>query len=230
MHLVEYTKAVPPFRARKFPSIPAWLPAAVAVTGLAFAVARHVEPQQEADWLSRLAQSGDSGAELQLALAYRDGRYGLQPDPKTGLYWLQQAAQAGNAYAADLVGNAYARGQGTAADPAEARHWWQIAAAGGNVDARHHLGDFAPDGLQSALDVVTGKAELDQSGPALQRRAEAGDPVAEYQLAMRYRDGAWGVTRNPELSRQWLERAAADGNPVARKTLASAEAKLTGTE
>jgi uncharacterized protein len=50
--------------------------------------------------------------------------------------------------------------------------------------------------------------------------AQQGDPVAEYQLAMRYRDGAWSVTRNPQQALTWLQRSAAAGNRVAAQTLA----------
>ena len=67
---------------------------------------------REVDWLSQLAHAGNDGAQLQLGLAYREGRYGLQVDAKTGLYWLTAAAKQENGYAADLVANAYATGEG----------------------------------------------------------------------------------------------------------------------
>ena len=71
-----------------------------------------IQPRDELAWLTRLANQGDDGAQLQLGLAYRDGRYGLSPDPESGLYWLQRSAAGGNAYAEDAVGKAYADGQG----------------------------------------------------------------------------------------------------------------------
>jgi TPR repeat protein len=194
--------------------------AAAAVLAAAGALAHHVSPLEEADWLSRLAQNGDTGAQLELGLAYRAGRDGLALDPGTGLYWLKRAAQGGNAYAADLVGNAYANGEGTAVNTELAHHWWQTAADAGNVDAKRQLGEVLPDTLQTVKRVLTGEAVHDQSGAELLKRAQAGDPVAEYQLSVRYGDGAWGVERDPTLARHWLERAAADGNPVARKALA----------
>jgi TPR repeat protein len=46
--------------------------------------------------------------------------------------------------------------------------------------------------------------------------------VAEYQLALRYRDGSWGVNANPQLALGWLQMAANHGNPVAMATLADA--------
>ncbi|MGD8938504.1 MAG: hypothetical protein PVJ72_03940 [Gammaproteobacteria bacterium] len=99
------------------------------------------KPRDELDWLSRLANNGDAGAQLQLGLAYRDGRYGLNPDAKTGLYWLKQSAAGGNAYAEDTIGSAYAKGQGIPRDEKQAEHWWRKAIQDGDRDARIHLAD-----------------------------------------------------------------------------------------
>jgi hypothetical protein len=207
--------------------------AGILIISMGVALAPPIKPQQEAEWLSQLAPSGDAGAQLQLGLAYREGRYGLAPDPHTGLYWLERSAESGNIYAADLVGTAYAEGQGTEVDKKRARHWWQVAARGGNVDAKKRLGkllsgDEPGQGLVGlhnlsavADQLLVGKAIRNQSATALQQRAQAGDPVAQYELAMRYRDGSWGVPRNPALAQKWLERAAAAGNPLAHQTLKS---------
>jgi hypothetical protein len=99
------------------------------------------QPGDELDWLSRLAHEGDSGAQLQLGLAYRDGRYGLTPDARTGFYWLDKAAESGNAYAEDAVAEAYAKGQGTVQDLQVAKQWWQQAIAQGDRAASLHLGE-----------------------------------------------------------------------------------------
>ena len=100
-----------------------------------------VKPHDEVAWLTQLANQGDDGAQLQLGLAYRDGRYGLTADAKTGLYWLKRSAAGGNAYAEDAVGTAYADGQGIAQDIAKAESWWRKAMQDGNQEARIHLAD-----------------------------------------------------------------------------------------
>lgn len=242
--------------------------------------AETVSPDNEVSWLTRLAADGDAGAELQLGLAYRDGRYGLDPDPRSALHWLTVAAHNGNAYAADTVGNLYAAGEGAPRDLEQAVYWWRIAARGGNANAQERLGeallaegqdDRALTWLRDAADRGDPQARADlallyrqhlatdadlrrgldpaaalserlhfpglettfvlwdalvadmpemQSSDALLARARQGDPVAEYQLAVRYRDGAWAVPRDPQQSRYWLERAASAGNPIALKTLA----------
>ena len=228
MHVLQYTKANPPTGATELFAGNRGLlriagPAAAVVALVAFsAFAHHVAPRDEADWLSRLAASGDNGAQLELGLAYRAGRDGLSSDPQAALYWLEQAARGGNAYAADLVGNAYSNGDGTAPDAQQAHHWWQVAADGGNADAQRQLGEHTNATWQQVERVLTGEAIRDQSGNALQARARAHDPVAEFQLAERYRDGAWSVNRDPVRAQQWMQRAATDGNPLARDALSTA--------
>jgi len=100
----------------------------------------HVQPRDELDWLTRLANQNDAGAQLQLGLAYRDGLYGPS-DAKTGLYWLKRSAALGNAFAEDAVGQAYASGQGTPKNQAMAAQWWRKAIEQGDHAARIHLAD-----------------------------------------------------------------------------------------
>jgi len=256
--------------------------AGLAATGGLAVLAGHahgVPAKREIAWVEQLAGSGDAGAQLQLGLAYRDGRYDLKPDPQTSLHWLTAAGRAGNAYAADLAGNAYATGQGTPRDTRQALHWWQIAAAAGNADAQTHLGesllaagdeDGGTNWLRQAADRGNTRAHADLTalyrdqglpdadlhrgenpvaalaerldargvnalfaawrtietntplvltGETLISQAREGDPVAEYQLGMRYRNGAWAVTRDPQLASFWLQRSAAAGNRLAAHSL-----------
>ena len=120
-----------------------WLPAALlgAAVLASSVMGTANKPRDELDWLSRLANNGDAGAQLQLGLAYRDGRYGLAADAKTGLYWLQRSAAGGNAYAEDAIGSAYSKGQGTQRDMQQAEQWWRKAIKDGDRDARMHLAD-----------------------------------------------------------------------------------------
>jgi hypothetical protein len=119
---------------------PVGLLAAVAV--VVCLLGTSIKPLPELDWLSSLAKGGDAGAQLQLGLAYREGRYGLTPDNKTGLYWLNQSADNGNAYAEMVLGKAYAGGEGVEKNTALAEKWWRKAIKGGNTEARALLGDM----------------------------------------------------------------------------------------
>lgn len=118
-----------------------WLPGILLIAAIAAIsmFGSHTKPGTELDWLSQLANKGDVGAELQLGLAYRDGRYGLTPNPKTALYWLKQSANGGNAFAEDALGTAYANGQGTQADIQSAEQWWRKAIKDGDRNAKVHL-------------------------------------------------------------------------------------------
>jgi TPR repeat protein len=236
---------------------------------------------QEVKLLTQLAKAGDSGAQLQLGLAYQYGQYGLQPDSSSSAYWLNAAARSGNAYAADLVANRY-----TSDNPPQlndAVYWWGKAARGGNTDAEVHLGEYmmqqgedkealpllreaanagdsrahqdlvslyrsddlaeedfhrgdnkvavlaeevnstSLESVFSLWDVIKASSTYEQSTGPLIARAQQGDPVAEYQLAIRYRDGAWDVNPDAEKSMYWLQRSAAAGNRVAMKDLANTQ-------
>jgi len=249
--------------------------------------AHGVSAQREIAWLEQLAGSGNAGAQLQLGLAYRDGRYDLERDPRTSLHWLTAAGRAGNAYAADLAGNAYAAGQGTPHDTRQALHWWQVAATAGNADAQTRLGEsllaagdqaggtnwlrkaadrgntrahadlaalyreqWLPDtdlhrgenpvaALSERLDArgvnalftawrtIETNTPLVLTGETLLSQARQGDPVAEYQLGVRYRNGAWAVTRDPQQASFWLRRSAAAGNRLAAQILAESQHSRT---
>lgn len=115
--------------------------ALLAIAAIAAAMFSTHPPHDEASWLNSLASTGDGGAQLEIGLAYRDGRYGLDTDNSKALYWLQRAAQNGNAYAEASVGDMYAAGTGTAKDLKAAMHWWQQASQDGNHEARLHLAE-----------------------------------------------------------------------------------------
>lgn len=129
---------------RKSLAIWRWAPVAVVATVviLAAALGAPNKGRNEVDWLSRLANAGDDGAQLQLGLAYRDGRYGLKPDAKTGLYWLKRSAAGGNAYAEKAIGSAYANGQGIHQSIQLAEQWYRKAIRDGDRNARVLLADM----------------------------------------------------------------------------------------
>lgn len=243
----------------------------------AYAGTPGVADAQEINWLTRLAKSGDSGAQLLLGLAYKNGQHGLKPDLNAGFFWLKTAARNGNAYAADIVANHYADNKPSQLQ--DAAFWWKNAARAGNANAEVRLGEYmmqqgedakAASWLRKAADLGDRQAHRDlvtlykteqlsdadlhrgdnavavlahevnsnglksifavwhvleesstykQSSGPLIARAQQGDPVAEYQLAVRYRDGAWAVNPDPEKAMDWLQRSAAAGNPVAIKDL-----------
>jgi TPR repeat protein len=157
-----------------------WMLTAVAA-GLALLAAAHGAPvtnDQEADWLSRLAQSGDAGAQTQLGLAYREGRYGLPVDVDTAVHWLEAGAYGGNSYAAMALGDAYAQGEGIAANRTLAEQWWQEAATAGDVRAQRELGqalvaDGKPEQARIWLGLAADRGDA-QSQATLRELTRAG--------------------------------------------------------
>jgi len=149
MQIVNWSHAVPgvhtTLETAKGESSPVrrWVPwAFLAAVATAIALlGTAVRSADEIDWLTQLAESGNAGAQLQLGLAYLDGRYGVAPSPSKALHWLSISAKSGNAYAEDALGNLYARGVGTEKDMPTAMSWWKRAIADGNPQARLHLGE-----------------------------------------------------------------------------------------
>jgi len=168
---------------------------------------------QELAWLNRLAAANNPDAQLQLGLAYREGRYGLAPDTRAGQYWLEKAARNGEDYAIDLLAG-HATTEAGAQEAARIPVSSRLDAIAAQVKSPMLV-------TISALWKILGLGLTGSQSPdGLQQRAQSGDSVAEFQLGMRYRDGAWSVNRDPDKASYWLKRAAAAGNPLAVKALA----------
>jgi uncharacterized protein len=60
----------------------------------------------------------------------------------------------------------------------------------------------------------------EQEGDVLRQRAADGDVVAQYQLALRYESGVWGVTQNNKEALRWFRSAADNGYVPAMQSLA----------
>lgn len=141
---------------------------------------RPVSSSDEFAMLQQLARDNNDGAQLQLGLAYRDGRLGLSANADKADYWLGKAAANGNDYARQLLGK-------------------QTEASG----AAGFIQQFS-------------RVLADRSLDRLQAKARQGDALAQFELAIRYRDGLYGVEQDLLQSQLWLKRAAAGGNEVAR--------------
>ncbi len=205
-------------------------------------------------WLRRAADDGSVYAADLLGNAYMNGR-GVEADAASAVQWWSKAAQAGSADAERRLAGAYLDGKGVARDPEAARHWLALSADEGDGTARELLRQMYRNGLVDARD-VTGADTLDalatrthstplmlgaiaseigawlsraaaQSEEPLQARAEAGDPIAQYQLGWRYHTGAWAVPRDDVKAVNWLERAAKNGNRLAMRSLAGIYARGT---
>jgi TPR repeat protein len=180
----------------------------IVIAGLALAAAIGVAHMQKHPvtplmTLTQLAQDGDEGAQLQLGLTYREGRNGVAPDQTKAIYWLERAADGGQSYAQDLVGQMYATGDGVPSDATQAVSWWQKAAAKGSADAQRRLGEAYATGKGTPVDHSAAEHWLGKA-------ADEGDQKAESLLARMYRDGH-ATSSDLHRGKSWLERAGLEG-------------------
>ncbi len=241
---------------------------------------------EEAKMIANAAERGSSGAQLLLALIYRDGGAGYPKDDKLALHWFELAADQGNAYAQQMLGDAYAEGRGVPRNLKVAADWREKAAKRGNVQAQASLGKMylygegvphddekaeqwlhraavegnseaqfllgkmykagtnsvarnetlgdnwlAKSAAQGYDDAVKFLHFMEDIGfqmeekfynrmPSLQKLATDGDAEAQYQLAIRYESGAYGVKQDNEKALYWFNLAANTGHPLAMKSLA----------
>jgi hypothetical protein len=99
------------------------------------------------------AEGGSDSSQVLLAVAYLNGDGGLTKDPTQAVYWFEQAAIQGNAYAEERLGGLYAQGLGVPANPKLAFDWYFKAANRGVVPAQVKVGKMYQEGAGVGKDV-----------------------------------------------------------------------------
>jgi len=214
--------------------------------GLAYRDGRYglkADPQTALHWLTAAGRGGNAYAADAVGNLYAGGQ-GIPQDVKQAVYWWRIAAQGGNGDAQKRLGEellregeedralVWLRGAADRGDPNAHADLERLYRDNVATEADLHRGEDSAAALSDRLhfpgleatfglwdSIEAGSLEA-QSSDELLARARSGDPVAEYQLAIRYRDGAWAVPRDPQQSLLWLQRSAQAGNPVAIETLA----------
>lgn len=87
----------------------------------------------------KLAEKGDSKAQLQIGYQYEYGE-GVKTDPQEAAKWFKKAAEKGNAAAQSNLGGMYEDGRGVKEDWLEAANWYRKSAEQGNVSGQFRLG------------------------------------------------------------------------------------------
>jgi len=180
---------------------------AALVVAVLWAVGGSLESPSATQWLTKPAADGNPGAQLALGLAYRDGALGLEPDRAPSRRWPRMSADGGNPNAAETL-----RAEGHT--PTHGAIQGSTLAA---LAARFH--SLTLQTLSVVADLISRVSLAPQSAAALRMAADAGDPIAQYQLGIRYRDGGWGVERDTAQAQSWLTRAANAGNSLAAQAL-----------
>ena len=158
---------------------------------------------QEAPLIVKAAARGSQSAQVMLAVMYRDGAAGFSRDDKLAAHWFELAALQGNAYAQQVMGDAYSSGRGVPVNLKIAADWFEKAAKRGNIQAQLALGKMYLDGKGVA-------ADAQQAVYWLGRAADHGNGEAEYLLGKMYLSGK-RVAANPAMANDLLARSAAQG-------------------
>jgi TPR repeat protein len=125
---------------------------------------------------------------------------------------IRESAEAGNTYAATLLGDCYGKGWGVKQNDEAAFAWYRRAAEAGDA-----MGMIA---LANCYLFGTGvEADAGKSFEWNMRAAEAGSPEAMLNVALDY-EGGHGVPESPSAAFMWYSRAATEGNELAMYNLA----------
>jgi TPR repeat protein len=138
---------------------------------------------------------------------------GRVSDAATPLDEIRARAESGSAAAQDLLGTAYAAGDGVAADPATALLWWQKSADQNNAEGQFHLGLAYARGVGTNRDAAA-------AARAFRLAAEQAHPLGQYYLGLAYARGE-GVARDIAAAARWFQLAAAQGVTAAQGRLGS---------
>jgi uncharacterized protein len=149
------------------------------------------------------AEAGNADAQLQLGLAYQEGK-GVTQSYAEAARWFRKAAAAGYDPAQCVLGVAYQAGKGVAQDYAEAARWFRKAAQSGNADGGLLLGLAYKDGKGATQDYA-------EAARWFRKAAETGYAPAQCALGLAYQEGE-GVPQNYVLAHMWTNLCASDSS------------------
>ena len=165
-------------------------------------------------------------------------------NPERGIEYMEKAAEEGNSFAQYQVGKMYNYGVIVARNEAKAIYWLDRASKQNNEFASYVLGKIhyekqdyinaekqflkcENECIKPYSDYCLGKMYLDKDGKLfnpekgieyMERSAEAGNNTASFIIGITYLKGKV-VKENRTLGRQWIERAANEGNEYASEFL-----------
>jgi TPR repeat protein len=157
---------------------------------------RPARARESVAWLSRAARQGDAEAACAMGDSLR------APSPAAAWLWYAQAAAAGHARAALMLGLMARNGDGIARDPRLALRWLERAAGQGNAHAMFLLSNMLRDGEAGVADAAHARVWLE-------RAAENDYPAALHELALTVQLGD-GQSPKDELRAQHLLKEATE--------------------
>ena len=212
-------------------------PAAALYLGVLFDTGTGVgqDYRRALDWYQRGGAAGNRTAMFNAAVMFDAGR-GTPADLPTAVTWYERAAAAGFGRAEDHLGLIYEDGAGVARDRSRAGRLFQDAARHGVAAARSHLValglPYAGGAPHPTIDVAMvrfeqaehlllsrGTGEAGKAAELFRQAADAGNPLAAYNLAYCYEHGL-GVAPDVDQAITWYRRSAAEAGTSPVRELA----------
>lgn len=133
--------------------------------------------------LQRLAEQGDSEAQIALVEAYLLGHRGAQKSDVEAVKWLRRAAEQGHALAQNDLGFMYTEGRGVTEDSVEAVKWYRKAAEQGYALAQYNLGGMYAKGEGVPENYIEAYAWLNVAAAQGNENAKDGkEIIAKYMI------------------------------------------------
>lgn len=142
-----------------------------------------------------------------------DAAYGRN-NYKEAFKWYSKAAEQGDTWSQNRLGEMYQNGHGVTQDIVEAVKWYRMAAEQGNAEAQCNLGYL----YIRWRDTPTVTEDIEEGVKWFIKSADQGNPNGQCALALAYRLG-YGVKRDFIKALQLFEQAAAQGNKRAKEEL-----------
>jgi len=165
------------------------------------------------EWFRMAAEQGDKGAQHNLAVAYALGR-GVGVNQREAIRWYVKAANQGFAKSQGELALCYQTGTGVKADGKLAEKWYMKAINQGDRGAMFNLATLYGDENSKLHDGAHAIKMYEQA-------AELGHPLALYNLGLCHQNGDYGLKRDDNKARDYLQRAVKKGNVEAKKALDS---------
>lgn len=159
-------------------------------------------------WLKKGAEGGDLESQSNLAQLYAKGKH-VERSNERFLYWIRKAADQGYAEAQRILGQQYLNISGKGPIPQDLQkgeRYLRMAAQQDDAAALYFLALFANKSEREGQTLMLKSAQL-------------GYVEAQYMLGDWYLRGVGGVPKDPEQSRYWISKAAAQGHEKAKQLL-----------
>jgi TPR repeat protein len=157
-------------------------------------------------WYRKAADQGYAPGQKNIGNLYEQG-LGVKQDYGEAMRWYRLAADQGNARAQTNIGYLYEGGLGVPQSYSEALYWYRKAAAQGEAVAQNNIGVFYDKGYGVPQN-------LDEAKRWYLMAAEKGNIDSQYNLAL-----LLSSEGDRAQARQWMQKAAAAGDPGAKQWL-----------